>query len=215
MMGQRQYKAQQLQREPSDKMLIDQAYEGDHTAFECLVSRYQAALYNFIGRCLGDYEQAYDVLQFVFLKLYTSIPKLHTHLASRYTSHPLKSWLFQVAWNRCMDELRKKRPVLFSELEPAEEEEEFSALDAIPDPYPLPDELAEQSDLRGNLYRAILDLPPKFRSVVLLRYAEELSFSEIGLRLNMPENTAKTYFQRARPLLRASLSSRSRVALAL
>lgn len=215
MMGQRQYKAQQLQREPSDKMLIDQAYEGDHAAFECLVFRYQVALYNFIGRCLGDYEQAYDVLQFVFLKLYTSIPKLHTHLASRYTSHPLKSWLFQVAWNRCMDELRKKRPVLFSELEPAEGEEEFSALDAIPDPYPLPDELAEQSDLRGNLYRAILELPPKFRSVVLLRYAEELSFSEIGLRLNMPENTAKTYFQRARPLLRASLSSRSRVALAL
>ncbi len=219
-MSQRERKTRCLQHESSDKMLsdkmlIDQAYEGDHAAFERLVMKYQAALYNFICRCLGDYEQAYDVLQFVFLKLYTSIPKLHTHLASQYTTHPLKSWLFQVAWNRCMDELRKKRPVLFSELETTEGDDELSTLDTIPDPYPLPEELAEQSDLRGKLYRAILQLPPKFRSVVLLRYAEELSFGEIGHRLNMPENTAKTYFQRARPLLRASLSSQSPVALAL
>jgi RNA polymerase sigma-70 factor (ECF subfamily) len=50
-------------------------------------------------------------------------------------------------------------------------------------------------------------LPPKFRSVVLLRYTSQLSFSEIGKVLNMPEATAKTYFQRARPLLRASMAS--------
>ena len=55
------------------------------------------------------------------------------------------------------------------------------------------------------LQRAIDALPPKFRAVVLLRYASQLSFSEIGQALQMPEATAKTYFQRAKPLLRASL----------
>jgi RNA polymerase sigma-70 factor (ECF subfamily) len=57
-------------------------------------------------------------------------------------------------------------------------------------------------------------LPPKFRSVVLLRYAGQLSFSEIGKTLSMPEATAKTYFQRARPLLRAALSAQTQTASA-
>lgn len=205
------YETRPLPRETSDhalsdRTLIEQAFLGDTSAFELVVYRYQAALYNFIGRRLGDYEQAYDVLQFVFMQLYVSIPKLHNNLYSLRSKLPLKSWLFQVAWNRCMDELRKKRPVLFSELEPTEEEN-LSILEAIADPYPLPEEVAEQADLRGSLFFAIQSLPPKFRSVVLLRYREELSFSEIGIRLNMPENTVKTYFQRARPLLRASLNS--------
>ena len=50
-------------------------------------------------------------------------------------------------------------------------------------------------------------LPPRYRSVVFLRYASQLSFSDIGRALNMPEATAKTYFQRAKPLLRAALAS--------
>ncbi len=209
----REYRTTHLQREPSDHILLDLAFSGDRAAFEDLVYRYQAALYNFIGRCLGDYELAYDVLQFVFMQLYISLPKLHNNLFSVRSKLPLKSWLFQVASNRCMDELRKKRPVLFCELEPIEEEE-ISIIDTIPDPYPLPEEAAEQDDLRGSLVCAIQSLPPKFRSVVLLRYREELSFGEIGLRLNMPENTAKTYFQRARPLLRASLNAHSEIVAA-
>jgi DNA-directed RNA polymerase specialized sigma24 family protein len=56
------------------------------------------------------------------------------------------------------------------------------------------------------LHEAIQTLPVKFRAVVLLRYASQLSFSEIGQALNMPEATAKTYFQRAKPLLRAALT---------
>jgi RNA polymerase sigma-70 factor (ECF subfamily) len=67
--------------------------------------------------------------------------------------------------------------------------------------------MAERSDLQAALQEAIDALPAKFRSVVLLRYTSQLSFSEIGKTLNMPEATAKTYFQRARPLLRAALAS--------
>ncbi len=110
--------------ELSDSFLIEQTLAGHEEAFECLVQRYQASLYNFIGRCLKDYEQARDVLQFVFLQLHVSLPKLHMNLTSVRTKVPLKAWLFQVAWNRCMDELRKQRPLLFSELASFEEDEE-------------------------------------------------------------------------------------------
>lgn len=183
----------------SDGILAQQSLAGDQQAFETLVQRYSTPLFNFICRFLGDYDQACDILQQVFLQLYISLPHLRT-------GDPLKAWLFQVARNRCLDELRRKRAIHFSELELVNDDDELSPLAAMPDTDPLPEELAERRDLRECLQKAIQTLPPKFRSVVLLRYAAQLSFSEIGQVLNMPEATAKTYFQRAKPLLRATLT---------
>src|SRR5947209_12743689 len=181
-----------------DSVLARQILAGDQKAFETLVQRYSTPLFNFICRFLGDYDQACDISQQVFLQLYISLPTLRT-------GDPLKAWLFQVARNRCLDELRRKRTIHFSELESTTDEDELSPLAAMPDTSPLPEEVAERRDLQDCLQRAIQALPPKFRSVVLLRYAAQLSFSEIGQALNMPEATAKTYFQRAKPLLRTAL----------
>ena len=186
--------------EMSDGILAQQSIAGDQRAFEILVQRYSTPLFNFICRFLGDYDQACDILQQVFLQLYISLPNLRT-------GDPLKAWLFQVARNRCLDELRRKHAIHFSELEPVSDEDELSPLATMPDTDPLPEELAERRDLQQCLQKAIQTLPPKFRSVVLLRYAGQLSFSEIGQTLKMPEATAKTYFQRAKPLLRAALTT--------
>lgn len=186
--------------EVPDSVLAQEVLAGDQRAFEALVQRYSTPLFNFICRFLGDYDQACDISQQVFLQLYLSLPTLRT-------GDPLKAWLFQVARNRCLDELRRKHAIHFSELELANDEDELSPLASMPDTGPLPEELAEHHDLQVCLQRAIETLPPKFRSVVLLRYAGQLSFSEIGHVLAMPEATAKTYFQRAKPLLRRALSS--------
>ena len=186
--------------EISDGVLAQQTLAGDQQAFEALVKRYSTPLFNFICRFLGDYDQACDISQQVFLQLYLSLSTLRT-------GDPLKAWLFQVARNRCLDELRRKHAIHFSELESVSDEDELSPLAAMPDTSPLPEELAERHDLQERLQQAIEALPPKFRSVVLLRYAGQLSFSEIGQVLNMPEATAKTYFQRAKPLLRTALST--------
>ena len=106
-----------------------------------------------------------------------------------------------------VDELRRKRVLRFSEVETLSEEEESDVLTVLPDPRPLPDELVERRELQQRLLQAIGALPPKFRAVVYLRYREQLTFPEIGQALGMPEATAKTYFSRAKPLLRASLAS--------
>jgi RNA polymerase sigma factor (sigma-70 family) len=184
--------------EITDGMLARQTLAGDPLAFESLVKRYSTPLFNFVYRFLGDYDLASDILQHVFIQLHTSLNTLRVE-------KPLKAWLFQVARNRCLDELRRRRVIHFSELEAVNEDEELSILAVIPDTGPLPEELAEQSDLQQQLQAAIQTLPVKFRSVVLLRYTAQLSFSEIGQTLKMPEATAKTYFQRAKPLLRAAL----------
>src|SRR5947209_19149216 len=142
------------------------------------------------------------MLHQVFLQLYISLPNLRT-------GEPLKAWLFQVARNRCLDELRKKRAIHFSDLEASTDEDDVSPLAAMPDTGPLPEEVAERHDLQACLQNAIAALPPKFRAVVTLRYASQLSFSEIGQALSMPEATAKTYFQRAKPLLRTALAQQA------
>ncbi len=196
-------KNQQL--EVTDGVLAQQTLAGDQIAFEKLVQRYSGSLFNFICRFLNDYDSASDILQQVFTQLYISLPNLRT-------GEPLKAWLFRVARNRCLDELRRKRVVHFSELQASSEDEDLSPLAIIPDTSPLPEDVAEHHDLQNILQQAINGLPPKFRAVVLLRYAGQLSFSEIGQSLAMPEATAKTYFQRAKPLLRAALQNQMQTA---
>lgn len=193
----------------TDMVLAQQALAGEQEAFEMLVHRYSTPLFNFICRFLGDYDQACDVLQQVFLRFYTSLPNLGT-------SEPFKPWLFQVARNCCVDELRRRKryAIHFSQLESENSDGEVTVLSDMADPGPLPEEIMERHDLQEVLQEAIQSLPPKFRSVVTLRYLAQLSFSEIGKTLSMPEATAKTYFHRAKVLLRKSLSTQTRLASA-
>jgi RNA polymerase sigma factor (sigma-70 family) len=188
-----------------DSVLAQHYLAGDQQAFEVLVQRYSGPLFTFIRRFLGgEYDAASDILQQVMLQLYISLPKLHT-------GEPLKAWLYQVARNRCLDELRRKRAIHFSELEKGTDEEEQSLLDTMQDLNPLPEEVVERREVQEILLKAIRALPPKFRAVVLLRYAAQLSYAEIGRVLHMPEATAKTYFQRVKPLLRNVLAAQLQV----
>lgn len=189
----------------TDASLVEQAAAGNERAFEQLVQRYERQVSQFVYRNLVYSQDAQDIVQFVFLQLYLFLPRLQGHLISIHSKQPLKAWLLQVARNRCRDEHRKKHPCLFSELE-IETEEEISPLEFLTDTAPLPEDCVEMLEQQRLLQAAIQTLPPNFRSIVSLRYREELSFREIGYRLNIPENTAKTYFQRARPLLRTALT---------
>ncbi|MGZ3629186.1 MAG: RNA polymerase sigma factor [Ktedonobacteraceae bacterium] len=195
----REYKTFQSTEAP-DGVLANKFLHGDEQAFESLYKRYRPALFKFIFNILRDYDLSCDILQQVFLQLYISLPTLKTN-------KPFKSWLFQVARNRCLDELRRKRVVRFSELDTYNEDDEVEMLTFVQDPCPLPEEIVERHDVRERLMSAIKSLPPRFRSVVFLRYSKQLTFPEIGKTLGMPEATAKTYFSRAKPLLRASLAS--------
>src|SRR5216684_7038961 len=137
--------------EMSDGILAQRSIAGDQRAFEILVQRYSTPLFSFIYHFLGDYDQACDILQQVFLQLYLSLSTLRT-------GEPLKPWLFQVARNRCLDDIRqrnRRRTTHFSELESSNDEEELPSLVSIPDSSPQPEELAERHDLQQRLHKAI------------------------------------------------------------
>src|SRR2546422_2822619 len=186
-----------------DGVLVGQALAGDQRAFELLVSRYHRPLVSCIQGFLKDDEQVNDGLQHVFLQLYVSLPILLRNVS-------LKAWLFQVARNRCLDEVRKGRrraEIPFSTLEWKYREEELSPIEAFPDPEPLPEEVAERIDLQRSLQQAMFSLSPKCRSIVRLHCFRQLSFSEIARMLNIPKNTVKTYYYRSLPRLRRALAS--------
>jgi RNA polymerase sigma-70 factor (ECF subfamily) len=178
-----------------DGVLACLSLKGDEHAFEDLVKRYSSPLFHFIYHLLGDYDRASDVLQQVMVQLYVSLPTLHQEKS-------FKSWLFKVAHNRAIDELRSRRYTHFSELEPTEMDE--TELTAITDNSPQPQELLEYHELQQTLRRAIKQLPAHYQDIVLLRYLLQLTFPEISHIVGMPEATVKTYFHRAKPLLRAS-----------
>ena len=95
----------------ADDDLVQRAHIGDQGAFEILVDRYNVSLFRLISHLVQDEDLAHDVLQHVFLQLYHSLPTLQA-------GGTLKAWLYQVARHRYIDELRRKRPIFFSEIEP-------------------------------------------------------------------------------------------------
>jgi RNA polymerase sigma factor (sigma-70 family) len=186
--------------ETSDNVLFQQALAGDQEAFEALFSRYQRSLFRLIYRYVGEYNEAHDVLQQVWLQLYLSLPKL-------YPNVQMKPWLFTVAHNRSLDVLRRRRFLSFSEVEKGNEEDETAFLNTIPDTSLTPEELVEQRDLQQAIQRAIQTLPGTYRTVVLLYYREQMSYAEIGRVLKMPVSTVKARFHRAKPFLRDALTA--------
>ena len=184
----------------ADDDLVHQAHVGDQDAFEILVERYNASLYLLISRMVRDEHLAHDVLQHVFLQLYRSLP-------TPVPGGTLRAWLSQVARHRSIDELRRRRHLLFSEIEPFPDGGEYSFLATLPDPDRQPEEQVELRELRKLLLDAIETLPSRYRAVVLLRYDTQLSYREIGRALRISEATAKTCFYRASKLLRSLLGS--------
>ena len=184
----------------SDAELAKLINEGDTSAFELLVRRYSAPLFTYIYHIIGEYEDASDALQEVFVRFYLSLPSLGY-------DKPFKSWLFHVAHNYCIDKLRQRRRHMlrFSQLESENNDSEISPLDGIPDTNLSVEDLVEEQDRGDVLRKAILSLPTKFRNVVVLRYTSNLRFVDIGNILGMPEQTTKTYFHRAKVLLRKKL----------
>jgi RNA polymerase sigma-70 factor (ECF subfamily) len=179
----------------TDEALAERVQRGDAAAFEELVERYHRPLYHFAYRLLGRAEDAEDATQDAFIQVYNALPSARLDM-------PLRPWVYRIARNRCLDMLKRKRPVAFSAL--VLDEEDGGVFD-VPGSDPLPDELAERADLQRVLSAAIDALAPAYREVVALRYAGDLQFGEIAAVLGMPENSVKTRFQRAKVALRDAL----------
>lgn len=179
----------------SDNDLIGAYRNGEDEALRELVQRHIPAVYGFIFRMVGDAHAAEDLSQDTFVKIWKNLRRYDV-------TKPFRTWLFAIAKNVAIDYLRKKKNPTFSEIE-NEDGQEIS--DTIQDVQPLPPEILERAELAQDLERALLQIPPESRSIILMHEMEDLTFQEIADALKKPMNTVKSRYRRALLMMREIL----------
>lgn len=168
-------------------------------AFADLVERHKGRVYRTLFQVVGDEEDAQDLSQEVFLKVYRS-------LAGYRGDAAFTTWLHRLTLNLAFDWLRaRKRRPLQVPLEPPPEHDERPALTLV-----SPDDGPEGSTMRQERVRqvqqAIRELPPDYREVVLLHHFHHMSYQQIAERIGAPVRTVETRLYRARHLLKRMLA---------
>jgi RNA polymerase sigma-70 factor (ECF subfamily) len=184
----------------ADNALIVAYLKGDEYAFQVLVNRYQDRLVNYLFNLIRDYDQAVDLSQETFIRVFR-----HAH---RYKgNYQFSTWIYRIATNLALDEMRRRKrrgffltQRLFGVTEQGEKEIQVS--DARPSP-----EANLGSKERTRLLRTAIDsLPPRYRLVFVLKEVQELSLEETGTVLNLSVGTVKSRLHRAKRILRDKLS---------
>ncbi|MBC8175035.1 MAG: sigma-70 family RNA polymerase sigma factor [Candidatus Marinimicrobia bacterium] len=178
----------------TDEELIRRFQEGDEQAYTELVNRYRNKLINFVVRFLGDINDAEDIVQDTLLKLYT-----HKHFYRSIAK--FSTWIYTIASNMAKTELRKRKRHKVSFLSQIGREEKD---------YDIPTEDKSGALIEGQyteleIQRAIQNLPLHFRTAVILRDIQELSYEEISKILDVPLGTVKSRINRARIQLQQEL----------
>jgi RNA polymerase sigma-70 factor, ECF subfamily len=163
---------------------LHQARAGEPAAFAALVRSHQRLVFSIAVRMLGDRPLAEDLAQEVFLQL-------HRNLGAIESAAHLRFWLRRVTAHRAIDRLRQRPAARFAPLELAEQ---LPAASSAEDPL-----------LSGQLERAVLELAPVARAVLLLRYQQDLDPGEIAQTLGLPVNTVKSHLKRSLAALRLKL----------
>jgi RNA polymerase sigma-70 factor (ECF subfamily) len=188
----------------TDEQLMLHCQGGDTRAFDELVARYRARLYNFILRSVGEVDLAEDVLQEVFIRAFQA--------RERYAPQAkFATWLYRIATNACHNARASRAYRDRAQTQSLEQAGGLAEADvpplieALPDGQPGPLEVVLADELQTALFQALRALPPPYRTVLLLRHVEDLSYAEISAILDVPEGTLKVRAHRGRLMLRQQL----------
>lgn len=181
-----------------ETQLLEMARAGSLPAFEELVSLYEKKVYNYCFRMTNNKEDAEDLTQEVFIKVFKS-------LQSFKGNSQLSTWIYRIAHNICIDKFRKSKVTLVS-LSPSKEKEDDREMD-LPSPEPSPEDKLLTKEHRELVQSCINGLKPEYRSVIVLRDIQHYSYEEIADILNVPLGTVKSHISRARLALREAAGS--------
>jgi len=189
--------AKKSETQVSDEDLIERFQQGDTNAYELIVKRYKDQLLNFVFRFLANEEEAEDVVQETFLRVYRN-RFAYTRVAK------FSTWIYTIAGNLARTELRRrKRRRLFSISNMGVEDRDYEISDEVFNPETHVDSALQEEIIQ----REISKLTPKFREVIILRDVQELSYEEISKIIRVPIGTVKSRVNRARLRLQNRLKS--------
>ncbi len=181
--------------ETNELELIAKFKRGDRSVFEVLVLKYQDRIYNLCLYMLGNSQDAEDVAQETFIKAYRNLDSFETHA-------PFYTWIYRIGINTCLD-YKKKASSRY---------ERFHVdIDSLQQeiPYEIsPENHLKMSEISESVQAALLEIPAKLRSVIVLKEIEDLSYEEISRVLKISIGTVKSRISRARELLRKKLRNK-------
>lgn len=167
-----------------DFTLMRAVQNGDMVAFNSLVDRYKDRLMNVIGRMLSSKEEAEDIVQETFVRVYQ-------HRQSFNFQHCLSTWIYTIGLNLARNELRKRRKFKF-----------FDITDMTGSEPELSVEMKVPTRLPETINAAVTQLPERYREAFILRDVEEMPYEEVAKVLDVPLGTVKSRVNRARLMLR-------------
>jgi len=182
-----------------ESALIRQAQSGDRSAFDALVRQYEQAVLRLVLRVAGSADEASDLFQDVFLKVYRSLG--HFRFESRFST-----WLYRVVTNVCLDNLRRRQT--HREVQaPGSEEGQPEYFHTLADDRASldPERALRSKEIASRLTGALRRLSPRERMVFELRHYEGLKLRVIGQMCGTSEETAKNCLFRATQKLRSEL----------
>lgn len=184
-------KVRESQPEFEERATIIAAQQGDRDAFKALYERYRDRVYNVIFYSMGDESRAEDVLQIVFVKIYRGLPNFRFEAS-------LATWIYRIALNECLNQQRRRgaQHIPFEALLGSDEELDSGA---------TADQQHAEGERREIVHRAVMELSPKLRAVVALKYLDGLSYEEIALVLECSPGTVASRLNRALSELEARL----------
>jgi RNA polymerase sigma-70 factor, ECF subfamily len=177
-----------------DRALVARILRGESDRVTELVRRYEKRVINYVYRITHRYEEAHDLTQEIFVKVYVALDRYDP-------KYQFSTWLFRIAQNSAIDALRKKSVIEVPIARPATEdsnakEREFA--DHGVSPY----RALKNKQLSAAIDQAVRDLPPDYRELIQLRHFAELSYEEIATMKKLPLGTVKNKLFRARNLLK-------------
>ncbi len=177
----------------SERELLQRAQKGDPRAFGIIVQSYQRPVYNLCYRMLGDAEEAEDATQETFIRAYT-------HLGRYDPDRKFLNWVLTIASRHCIDRLRKRR-VSWASLE----DEPY--VERVPMPESMdPHQMAERNERADEIQHWLNQLPPDYRTPLVLLYWYGYSYEEIAQIMHLSVPAVKSRLHRARKRLAEMMS---------
>ena len=181
-----------------ERKIVEGCRRGDFDCFERLMARYEKKIYNLALRMLRDPDDAREILQETFLKVYDNLEKFRGEAQ-------MSTWIYRIAMNEALMRIRKDKHRPRS-LEIVDEDGESREVD-VADWKPRPVDRALTSELGGELDRAVALLPEDYRGAFLLRDIEGLSNEQIAKAMKLSVPAVKSRIHRARVFLRNELAT--------
>jgi RNA polymerase sigma-70 factor, ECF subfamily len=185
-----------------DRELVALAAQGREPAYRELLARYERPVFSLVYRMVRDRTTAEDLAQEAFIRAFNAIDRYDP-------AYRFSNWIFKIAHNHAIDHLRRRRLDTISidgsphAVTPDEIARTTPVLHSTSE---TPASYVEHKELGGQIERAIGELRPEYRTVILLRHVEGYAYEEIASVMDIPLGTVKTYLHRARTELKERLA---------